>query len=134
MFSAYPDGWPGLGLLLLRSAVGSVLVVQGITLYREVQNLGLLILVTVLLTVLLGILILIGLLTRFATAVTVLGTVGFIFSWFPTPRGGLFETRSTPVLALTIAAAIAFIGPGAFSVDARIFGRREVIIGQDPRV
>jgi uncharacterized membrane protein YphA (DoxX/SURF4 family) len=128
MFSAYPDGWPGVGLLLLRAAVGSVLVVQGITLFQNGQPLRLLILTMVVMTALAGVLLCIGLVTRFATAAAALGIMGSIFSWFPAPKVGLFVTRSTPVLALMIAAAIAFVGPGAFSVDARLFGRREVII------
>jgi uncharacterized membrane protein YphA (DoxX/SURF4 family) len=128
MFSAYPDGWPGLALLLLRAAAGSVLVVQAITFYQQEQPLKVLILTMAVVTVLVGVLLCIGLFTRFATAVAALGTLGSIFSRFPAPRSGLFETRSTAVLALVIAAAVAGVGPGAFSFDARLFGRREVMI------
>ena len=32
------------------------------------------------------------------------------------------------IFAGIMAAAIVFLGPGAFSVDARLFGRREIII------
>ena len=39
---------------------------------------------------------------------------------------------SLPTLSLMgvviLAAAIALLGPGAFSVDARLFGRREILI------
>jgi hypothetical protein len=31
------------------------------------------------------------------------------------------------------ATAIALLGPGAFSLDARLFGRREILIPPDPR-
>jgi uncharacterized membrane protein YphA (DoxX/SURF4 family) len=141
MFFAYPDGWPGLGLLLLRAAAGSVLVVQGITFYQEGQNLGLPILTMAAITVLVGVLLLMGLVTRYATAVAALGTITSMFSWFPGTKAGVFETRSTAILALVIGAAIASVGPGAFSVDARLFGRRELIIpkrrddsGDDTRV
>ena len=112
-------------------------MIQSITFYQDEQNLGLLTLTMVVATVLVGGLLCIGLLTRYATAVAVLGTVGCMRSWFPGPKSGLFETRSTAVLALVIAIAIALIGPGAFSVDARLFGRREVIICRnldDPRI
>ena len=128
MFSAYPDGRPGLGLLLLRGAAGTVLVVQGITMYQQQQRLGLVFLTVIVATAVIGILLCLGLFTRFATAVAALGTIGSMTSWLPVPRSGLFETSWTSVLALVIAAAIASVGPGAFSVDARLFGRREVII------
>lgn len=128
MFSAYPDGWPGLGLLLLRGAAGSVLVVQGITFYQQEQRLGPAVLTVIVVMALIGTLLCVGLLTRFATAVAAVGTMGSMFQRLPVPRSGLFETRSTVILALVIAAAIAAVGPGAFSIDARLFGRREVII------
>jgi hypothetical protein len=44
----------------------------------------------------------------------------------------LFETRTTATLALVIAAAVVCLGSGAFSVDSRLFGRREVIIPKHP--
>jgi uncharacterized membrane protein YphA (DoxX/SURF4 family) len=128
MFSAYPDGWPGLGLLLLRAAAGIVLVVQGITFYQEEQRPGLAILTVIVVTVVVGVLLCLGLFTRFAIVVAALGTIGSMFYWLPVVRSGLFATPSTAILALVIAAAIASVGPGAFSVDARLFGRREVII------
>jgi hypothetical protein len=33
-----------------------------------------------------------------------------------------------PILQIAIAAALALLGPGAFSVDGRLFGRHEIII------
>ncbi|WP_184223492.1 TQO small subunit DoxD [Granulicella aggregans] len=117
-----------MGLFLLRGAGGSVLVVQGITLYQQERALGPMVLAVIVVTIVVGILLCLGFLTRFAMAVGALGTIGSMFYWLPFPRSGLFETRSTEILALVIAAAIASVGPGAFSVDARLFGRREVII------
>ena len=128
MFCKYTDGWPGLGLLLLRAAVGSVLVVQGITFYQEEQLTRILSLMMAAATVLVGVLLCIGLLTRFATGVAAIGMVGSIFSRFPAPKSAVFQPRSTAVLALMIAAAVAAVGPGAFSLDAHLFGRRELII------
>jgi len=32
-----------------------------------------------------------------------------------------------------LAAAIALLGPGAFSLDARLFGRREIVIPKDKK-
>jgi hypothetical protein len=34
-------------------------------------------------------------------------------------------------LVTSAAAAVVLLGPGAFSVDARLFGRREIVIAPD---
>lgn len=85
-----------------------------------------------LLTVAVGVLLLIGCLTRFAALLAAVAGLGSVFLWFPTPNVGLFETRVTTTLAVVITAAVVCLGPGAFSVDARLFGRREIIIPHDP--
>ena len=51
---------------------------------------------------------------------------------FPVPVPNLFDEKLSAILAAIIAVAIVFLGPGAFSLDARLFGRREIII--PPRV
>ena len=79
-----------------------------------------------------GALLLMGCLTRFVAAVAAMACVASMFSWFPGPNVGLFETRMTVTFALVIAVALVCLGPGAFSVDARLFGRREVIIPKNP--
>jgi hypothetical protein len=38
------------------------------------------------------------------------------------------EARSTAALATVIAAALVCLGPGAFSLDGRLYGRREIVI------
>jgi hypothetical protein len=40
----------------------------------------------------------------------------------------LFSSRAACFLAVSIAIALVFLGPGAFSIDARLFGRREIVI------
>jgi hypothetical protein len=37
-------------------------------------------------------------------------------------------------LLIGVAMSLALIGPGAYSVDARLFGRREIRVSQKPRV
>jgi uncharacterized membrane protein YphA (DoxX/SURF4 family) len=133
MFSTFPDGWPGAGLLLLRAAAGSGLIVQGTAYFGNKYDSGLPFLSIVLLTTSLGALLLVGCLTRFAAIAAAVASVGSMFSWFPVTNVGLFETRMTATLAAVIAAAVVCLGPGAFSVDARLFGRREVIIPKNPR-
>jgi uncharacterized membrane protein YphA (DoxX/SURF4 family) len=125
LFSAFPDGWPGLGLLLLRIVVGVTAAVQGGTHLITVANLTLGAWVIAGLAIASGAAVLIGLLTPF-TGVA-LG-VSILLFWFPSPAAGLFLDKTAALLIMTDAIAIALLGPGAFSVDARIFGRREVLI------
>jgi len=83
-----------------------------------------------------GAALLIGFLTPLAGVVVALATLGSTFSWFRLPSVNLFETRLTTILMITVAAAIVFLGPGALSLDARLFGRREIIIpaSRSPKV
>jgi uncharacterized membrane protein YphA (DoxX/SURF4 family) len=79
-----------------------------------------------------GAALLIGLLTPLAGVVVGLGALGIGFSFLPAPTPNLFDAKLSVVLAGIITAAIVFLGPGAFSVDARLFGRREIIIPRRP--
>jgi uncharacterized membrane protein YphA (DoxX/SURF4 family) len=49
---------------------------------------------------------------------------------FPLPASGtnLFGERFTVILSIAVLIAVTLLGPGAFSVDARRFGRRKIII------
>jgi uncharacterized membrane protein YphA (DoxX/SURF4 family) len=82
----------------------------------------------VLLAVACGVLLLIGYLTPFAGVVAGLFGLGVSLSWFPATSPDLFEGKLTAVFATSIAVTLVCLGPGAFSVDARLFGRREIII------
>jgi uncharacterized membrane protein YphA (DoxX/SURF4 family) len=127
-FSTFPDGVPGAGLLLLRAATGVALLVQGAAYLVIWHDLGFLTLVLALLTVASGAFLLIGFLTPCAGILAGLFCVGSAFSWFATPNLELFGGKLTAALATVIAVALVCLGPGAFSLDARLFGRREIII------
>jgi hypothetical protein len=43
------------------------------------------------------------------------------------PTSSLLATKPAVAFATAIAAALCFLGPGAFSLDARLFGRREIV-------
>ena len=75
-----------------------------------------------------GTLALVGYMTPLAAIVGGLLTVATWMPGFPAPAPNLFVTRLAAILTAAIAIAIVCLGPGAFSLDARLFGRREIIV------
>ena len=75
-----------------------------------------------------GMLLLLGFLTPVAGAVTGVGAIAVALSALPSCTPSLFDSKLAFVFAVTMLIGIVSLGPGAFSLDARIFGRREIII------
>jgi uncharacterized membrane protein YphA (DoxX/SURF4 family) len=75
-----------------------------------------------------GAALLIGLLTPIAALLTGLAAIGTGLSLLPAPVPNLFDSTLSVVLIGIVTIAIIFLGPGAFSLDGRLFGRREIII------
>lgn len=110
LFSVYPRGLPGAGLLLLRSGLGVALLVRSAA--------G-------------GFADLVGAACLIAGFMTPLAALAMA------ARLVVSICRSAPylpdlgILLLTGGGvALALLGPGAWSVDARLFGRREVVIAR----
>lgn len=83
-----------------------------------------------LLAVVAGTALVAGFLTPGSGAVAGLATIAIVATWAPSPASSLLIDRMTAVVVLADAAALALLGPGAHSLDAYIFGRREIIIPQ----
>ncbi len=128
IFSTFPGDGPGLGLLVLRAAIGFTLVSQGILYLSDSHTPSLAMWAVALLMVASGALALIGYMTPLAVFVGGLISVASLLPWFPAPAPNLFVTRLAAILTAAIGIAIVCLGPGAFSLDARLFGRREIII------
>ena len=119
LFSTFPDGWPGTGLVFLRAVVAIPPVQLGIA----------------------------GLLTAPLPALVLqlaaAGAAALLLVGFWTPVAGVlmaiaemclaFSHPSDPwihILLGTLGASLAMLGPGAWSVDARLFGRKRIQIPQ----
>jgi uncharacterized membrane protein YphA (DoxX/SURF4 family) len=128
LFSVFPAGLPGAGLLLLRVVVGATLVAHGILCLVSSDRVTLLESVSFAILLLSGACLLIGFLTPILSLLAGLESLGIAFSWFPFQLLSPFESKLalTPIIA--ISAAIALLGPGAFSLDARLFGWKEIVI------
>jgi uncharacterized membrane protein YphA (DoxX/SURF4 family) len=75
-----------------------------------------------------GILLVVGFLTPVAGSVIGLGIACVLLTWMPSSQPNRFETALPAIFVGIMSVAIVLLGPGAFSVDARLFGRREIII------
>lgn len=124
----FPDGWPGAGLLLLRAAGGAVLIIQGVACFGARREPGFLLLTVVSIMIVVGVLLLIGFVTRLAALAAAIAYVSSIFPGFSWSNAGPLVSPMTAGLSVVIGVAVICLGPGAFSLDSRLFGRREIII------
>ena len=132
MFSTFPDGISGLGLLILRSALGAALALQAVVCLQDRHRWNPVIVIVILLLVLSAPLIIAGYRTRVATVVAMLAVVAGMMSCTGGPVLERLDISTMEVFAIMIAAALACLGPGAFSLDSRLFGRREIVIPKSP--
>lgn len=116
-----------MSLLLLRAVLGIAIVVQGAP-YIGAPDATVASWILGLAALASGCLLLIGFLTPVASVVVGLDVVGISLSNLPPTTVGVFESRAALIFGATILLAIFGAGPGRFSVDARVFGRREIII------
>jgi len=116
LFSTFAHGCPGSGLLFLRLVGGIALIAQAFAGLRS----GLSILEIV--EVAAGLLIVVGLWTPIsAWVVAVLGLWRLVSD---------IGDPWADILITTVGIALALIGPGAFSVDARLYGWKRIDVGK----
>ena len=127
----YPRGRPGVGLLLLRSAVGLAAARGGV--YLSGHDSSLWTAAAYLLAFATGSVLIIGFLTPLACIIVALGSIAVAFSVPPAETHGVLLGGLFFLFEMSTATATLLLGPGAYSLDARLFGRREIIIPQAPR-
>ena len=114
LFSTFPGGWPGFGLLLLRIAAATPLFLtalefgSGVPL-RFIGTAD-------------GVLLLLGLGTPLVAAVLAL-----IEGWLAFAGGALNLDHAARAL---MGLALMLLGPGQYSVDMQLFGRKRVELGR----
>jgi uncharacterized membrane protein YphA (DoxX/SURF4 family) len=84
-----------------------------------------------LLAIVSGASLLIGFRTPAATALAGLSIVAFAVYSIPVPGASLLVDRPGAMCVSGAAAALFLLGPGALSLDARLFGRREIVFPHD---
>jgi len=75
-----------------------------------------------------GIGLVIGFVTPLASLLVVLCLLGMTFSWLPDASPTLLGGHLAMLLLVATAVGIGLLGPGAFSMDGHLFGRREIVI------
>jgi uncharacterized membrane protein YphA (DoxX/SURF4 family) len=118
LFSTFPDGWPGTGLLVLRIALGAAVIHEAMfglagaagadaASWQWAAAGGALFLLAGLWTPVTGVL------------------VGLTELWVAFSRRG---DPWSPILVGALALGLAMLGPGAWSIDAHMWGRRRIEI------
>jgi len=72
--------------------------------------------------------LLVGYLTPVASVLAGLACLSSAVPLISGPTSSLLAAKPAVAFATAIAAALFCLGPGAFSLDARLFGRREIVI------
>jgi putative oxidoreductase len=116
LFSTFANGWPGAGLLLLRGLTGIELLHYDILQIAEKPAPGALL--PQLIATGAGIFLLVGLWTPVAGTLVAMLEVWMIFVVAGDPW--------VSIMLATLGAALAMIGPGAWSIDAQLFGRKRI--------
>ena len=116
LYSTFAGGWPGIGLILMRLAVGFALVSSAGSALLSSPAIPMTILSVLLAAA--AILLIIGLLTPIVgTLVALIESCRLV---------SMPSDRLVYLLVATFGAALAMLGPGLWSVDARLFGWKRI--------
>jgi hypothetical protein len=114
LFSAFPNSWPGRGILLLRFVTATFLLLPVCGHPVEPSEADLV--VPHWIGAGAGALVLVGLWTPVCGAIVALVEAWIAFC--------VFGSCGVPIMLATSGATLAMTGPGAWSFDARLFGRK----------
>jgi uncharacterized membrane protein YphA (DoxX/SURF4 family) len=86
-----------------------------------------------LLEILVGAALMIGFLTPIVGASAALGNLAIGVSWLLTSSTNTSDKVIPALYLVVMSIALSLLGPGAFSLDAHLFGRREIIIPESSK-
>jgi putative oxidoreductase len=116
LYSSFAAGWPGAGILLLRLIAAAGLLCNGIASAHAVT--GVVQAIPPIGAAASGLLLIVGLFTPLAGVAA--GVIEAVIAF----SGPGFGWPQTALAGLSL--SLAMIGPGAWSLDARLFGRKQI--------
>jgi hypothetical protein len=116
-FSTFPNEWPGAGLLLLRLTLAGALLASAA---QALGGTGPAQVLAAAAAILAGAFLAIGLWTPIAGVAVCLLQLGVVLT--------ANDMIGTHLLQAAVGLCLALLGPGAWSIDARLYGRRRVEI------
>jgi uncharacterized membrane protein YphA (DoxX/SURF4 family) len=119
---------PGFGLLLLRATTGVALVFSGVIHFLSWQEARGVTFILAALSLICGLSLLLGLFNWLACTISALIGLGVAIALIPMPLLNALSARLSGAFIAAIAIALLCLGPGAYSLDARRYGHREIII------
>lgn len=122
LFSTFAGGWPGIGILLQRLLIGTSLIYCGLIVVLTSDAASFSSSVGPFAGIASGTFFILGLWTPVAGSLAVIVEAWMILS----NRGDPWSSAALAVLAATIM----MIGPGAWSLDALLFGRKRLTIAR----
>ncbi len=127
-FSAFPRGVSALGLLVLRLASGVSVIASAFVCLIASCHLSMCADVFESTAILSGILLLIGYLTRPAALAALFVRVMPLFLFAQLFPAGCRVALDNLFLLIAVMLALFCLGPGAVSVEAKLYGREEIVI------
>lgn len=116
LFSTFANGWPGKGLLIQRLLTGAALFFSAIAFLEK--DAPLVSTVPEIIAAAAGIFLALGLWTPVMGTLVAIAEFWIAFAHLDNPW--------IPILLATFGATLAMIGPGAWSLDAKLFGRKHI--------
>lgn len=126
-FSGFPAGCPGVSLLLLRLLVGGAASLQALLLIAANHgsvNTGLVFFAALVFVP--GIALIIGFMTPIVSMLLSASALLLTLNWSAAGHLSLFDSGMARLEFVAMSAALVCLGPGALSLDARLYGRREI--------
>ena len=120
LFSSFANGWPGGGLLIQRLLVGAGLLYFAVQCLSTSPVCPSAVLKSI--GAAAGILLVAGLWTPLAGVLA-----AFVEAWIAVSASG---NAAIPVVLAVLSLTLAMIGPGAWSVDARLYGRKRIALSE----